>query len=501
MASKIRRVPDALRVRAHNTPDLIAHDDSAHALTFAVWDREVDAVGGGLAAAGLKTLDRVLLPITNHHATAFAIAFMGVLRAGGICVPLNTRLRRDEVSAYAELVGARWAITDGPEQLHHLELEHCFPIEDMPRDASALPDPESLDPKAPCDIIGTSGTTGRPKGVVNTHEDLVPRFGDGTQTTPSKSLLHALPFTGYGGCHAVMMLPLRIGSTVYTQPSFEPGGFLALLQDRRPDSIQVVPAMLRLIADHPNASDYDASSLKWIFTGTAPLPPDTVERITALWPKARLINVYGMSEAGAGTQTRTRDSVRKPGSVGRPDEAGSIEIRDADGKPLPQGETGEIWTRAERPRRYWNDPEASAATWQDGWLASGDLGFIDAEGDLIISGRSKELIIRGGYNIAPIEIENALHGHPAVAEAAVMGVSHEVLGEDVAAALAFRPGMHASLAELREWCAVRLADNKVPRVWLVKDALPRNQNAKVVKGELLPELEQAAALRAADKAR
>jgi long-chain acyl-CoA synthetase len=488
MTTEIRRLPDVLRVRASNAPDQVAHHDGTRALTFAEWDSEADAIGGGLARAGLDPEDRVLLPISNQNATEFAVAFMGVLRAGGICVPLNTRLRPREVTAYADLVGARWCITDQPECVAHLERIQTWELDRIPRDVSSLPDTNLFDPDGPCDIIGTSGTTGLPKGVVNTHADLLPRFGSGTETSPSKSLLHALPFTGYGGCHAVMMLPLALGSTVHTQPSFDPEGFLRLIEERRPDSLQIVPAMLRLIIDHPYAPRADVSSIRWIFTGTAPLPHDTVERLAALWPKPRLINVYGMSEGGEGTQTGSRDSVRKPGSVGRPKDPSTLEIRDASGTSLPPGETGAIWTRATRPRRYWNDPEASAATWRDGWLDTGDVGRIDEDGDLIISGRSKELIIRGGYNISPVEIEDVLHLHPSVAEAAVVGVPHEILGEDIAAAVTLREGAVDGEEELRSWCTERLANNKVPRVWTFLEALPRNQNGKVVKNELFVEL-------------
>jgi len=493
LGRRIRRVPDALEVRAAHAPDTVAHDDTRRAITFSEWNAHATEIGGGLVGAGVREGQRVLLPITNRHATEFAIAYMAVLRAGGICVPLNTRLSPDEISQYAELVGARWAISDVPERVAHLDLGGSWTVDAMPRDASALPDPESLDPEAPADIIGTSGTTGRTKGVVNTHADLVPGFGDATATNPSRSLLHALPFTGFGGCHAVMLLPLRTGSTVFTAPSFDTGGFLALIQERRPDSLQVVPAMLRLLVDHSRVREYDVSSVKWIFTGTAPLPHDTVDRMTALWPRPRLINVYGMSEGGGGTQTRSRDSVQKPGSVGKSAAPDTLQIRDAAGRPLPAGKVGEIWSRAPRPRRYWNDPEATAATWQDGWLKTGDLGFFDEEGDLILSGRSKELIIRGGYNIAPIEVEDVLHAHPAVAEAAVVGVPHPVLGEDVAAAVALKPAASATVDDLRAWCAERIADNKVPRVIVLMDALPRNQNAKILKRELRPVLEGAAA--------
>ncbi len=501
MGGSIRRVPDAVRARAEHSPDAIAHDDTSRIITFADWHREADEVGGGLAAAGVRPGDRVLLPITNRHATHFAVAFMAVLRAGGTCVPLNTRLSRDETSEYAELVGASWAITDGPEQIRHLNLSGTWTVEEMPREPASLPDQDALDAEGPADIIGTSGTTGRTKGVVNNHAEMVPGYGDGTMTNPSKSLLHALPFSGYGGCHAVMLLPLRIGSSVITQPSFDAEGFLELIQDRRPDSLQLVPAMLRLVIDHPRVREYDVSSVKWIFTGTAPLPHDTVVRLTALWPRPRLINQYGMSEGGPGAGTRSRESVLKPGSVGKVANREGVEIRDEAGRVLPDGEAGEIWSRAERQRRYWNDPEATAATWQDGWLNTGDVGYFDADGDLILTGRSKDLIIRGGYNIAPIEIEDALHAHPAIAEAAVAGVPHEVLGEDVAAAVVLRREATATAEELRSWCVERLADNKVPRTIVFVDTLPYNQNAKVVKSELRPILERAAAERAATRTR
>jgi long-chain acyl-CoA synthetase len=489
----IRRLPDVLAVRARHAPDVVAHDDTTDVLTFRTWNGAADEIGGGLAAAGVRPGERVLLPITNRHATAMAAAFLGVQRAGAICVPTNTRLARPEIEAYARHVGATVAITDCPELVAGLPLRQWWGVDEVPRDAAARPDQETLDPSGDSDIIATSGTTGRPKGVVFSHAELVEGL-DGRATNRATVLLHALPFTGFGGCHGVMMIPLRAGTTIVTQPSFDPGGFLRLIEIKRPDSLQLVPAMLRLLVDHPGLASTDVSSVRWIFTGTAPLPSDTVERLGAVWPAVRLINVYGMTEGAASIQTRG-DSVRKPGSVGKPAEPGAVEIRDDDGHAVATGTVGELWTRLKRPRRYWNEPEATAAAWQGGWLRTGDRGYIDTDGDLILVGRSKELIIRGGYNISPVEVEDVLHLHPSVLDAAAVGVPHEVLGEEVTAAVVLRPGATALQEELIAWCRARLADNKVPRLILVLPALPYNQNTKVMKHQLRPTLEAAVAER------
>jgi long-chain acyl-CoA synthetase len=485
----VRRLPDILRARAALMPDALAHDDTTRCITFEEWNHEADAIGGGLTAAGVAAGDRVLLPITNRHATWFASCFLGVQRAGGICVPTNTRSSVSELRALTELAGAEWAITDLPDALETLNLRVTWSLDDLPDDAASLINQDTLD-VGDSDIVCTSGTTGRPKGVVFSHAELVYGIDPATMSR-SRSLLHALPLTGFGGLHGVMMTPLRLGSLVITQPRFDATGFLELISSRRPDSLQLVPAMLRLIVDHPRASGYDASSVRWVFTGTAPLPHDTVKRTEDLWPHARLINVYGMTEGSVNLQTMSRDAVRKPGSAGTAPDRSIIQIRDANGNELPTGCTGEICTRALWPRRYWGDPKATAETWSDGWLRTGDLGYLDGDGELILVGRSKELIIRGGYNIAPAEIEEVLHAHPAVRDAAVVGVEHPVLGEDIAAAVVLRPGSRADEAQLTNWCASRLADNKVPRAIVAVDTLPTNQNGKVLKHELRPLLKLA----------
>jgi len=482
-------MPDALTVRAQDMPDRVAHDDTRRTLTFAAWDAAADAIGGGLVAAGVEVGDRVLLPITNTHAVEMAIAYAGVQRSGAICVPVNTRWSHAEVVAFTALVEPRWAITDVPDLLAPVTLEATWTLDALPDAPDSVPDQRALPAgaEADADIIATSGTTGRPKGVVTSHGEIAASMGDGRGTSPVRTILHAVPFTGYGGLHGIMLNPLRTGTTVVTQPTFEVEGFLRLAADRRVDALQGVPAMLRLLLDASDLASYDLSSVRWIFTGTAPLPPDTVRRAAEAWPGARMVNLYGSTEAGisGGTQPSAKSASAKPGSVGRPAGGTEVAVRGPDGADLATGEEGEIWIKTSAPpRRYWRDPDATAATWSDGWLRTGDIGFLDADGDLTISGRAKDVIIRGGYNIAPVEVENAMHEHPSVEEAAVVGVPHDVLGEDIMGFVSARSGATVDVAALRAFLQERLAANKVPRRIVVLDALPRNAMGKVVKAEL-----------------
>lgn len=488
--SRVRRISDALKVRAVHQRDEIAHDDTRRQMTFAEWDREADEVGGGLAAAGLVPGDRVFLPISNAHAVEMAIAVFAVFRAGGIACPINTRLSRREIFEYAELTTPRWCITDVPEAVAGLDFAGCWTVAAMPRDLAALPDQASLDPNADAEILGTSGTTGKIKGVVVTHPDLM-KGVTGTNMDRSRSTLHALPLTGSGGNLGIVMLPARGGATAITQPKFDPGGFLELVREKRPNLVYLVPSMLRLVLDHPDVRDYDFAGVKWLMTGTAPLPHDSVRRAMALWPHIRVRNSYGMSEGGIGVGTSSKEQVLKPGCVGKLPP--HMQIRDEDGNVITTpGVVGEIFGYQKHPRRYWNDPEATAASFKGGWTKTGDLGYVDEDGDLIMAGRSKELIIRGGYNITPLEIETALHLHPAVQQAAVVGIPHEVLGEDVAAAVTLRPGQSATADEIVAFCREHLADNKIPRILLVLDSMPLNPNGKILKKELVAPLTRAA---------
>jgi long-chain acyl-CoA synthetase len=487
---EVRRISDALKVRAQHQASEIAHDDTRRQISFAEWDREADEIGGGLAAAGLVPGDRVFLPISNARAVEMAIAVFAVFRAGGIACPINTRLNPREISEYAALCEPRFCLTDAPELVKDLDLAGSWHVDAMPRDLASLPDQASFDPTADAEILGTSGTTGKIKGVVVSHPDLMTGV-TGQNQDRSRSTLNALPLTGSGGNIGIVMLPARGGATAITQPKFDPKGFLELAKQKRPNLVYLVPSMLRLVLDHPDVADYDMAGIKYLMTGTAPLPHDSVKRAADLWPHLRIRNSYGMSEGGVGLGTTSQEQVLKPGCVGKL--PAHMQIRDEAGAVVTEpNRVGEIYGWQKHPRRYWNDAEATAESFKGGWTKTGDLGFVDEDGDLIMAGRSKELIIRGGYNITPLEIETVLHQHPAVQQAAVVGVAHEVLGEDIAAAVTLRPGQVATSEDIIAFCREHLADNKVPRTLVVMDIMPLNPNGKILKKDLKPALEIAA---------
>lgn len=490
----VRRISDALKVRSVHQADEVAHSDGYRHLTYAQWDRAVDEVAGGLTAAGLTPGDRVFLAISNEYVLEMATAVFACFRSGGIACPINVRLSAKEIADYAALCEPRFAITESESLVSGVNLAGCWHPADMPRDISALPDQNAMDPNADAEILGTSGTTGKIKGVVVTHGDLMNGGVTGLNRDRSTGTLNALPLTGSGGNLGIVMLPARGGATAITMPKFDPKGFLELARTKKPMLLYLVPSMLRLILDHPDVANYSLEGIKHLMTGTAPLPHDSVVRAKALWPHLRMRNSYGMSEGGIGIATTTQEQVMKPGCVGKLME--HMELRDEAGNKVTQpGVVGEIFGKQKNPRRYWRDDEATATTFTGGWTRTGDLGYVDDDGDLILAGRSKELIIRGGYNITPLEIETILHQHPAVQQAAVVGIDHDVLGEDVAAAVTLRPGINAASEDIIAYAREHLADNKIPRTLLVLAEMPLNPNGKILKKDLKPVLQQAAAER------
>ena len=334
------------------------------------------------------------------------------------------------------------------------------------------------------DIMYTSGTTGRPKGVVVRHGNIA-LIPNGLPTWTGAGWLHSSPMSTFAGIASVYN-PMKLGMRLLYLPRFDAGDWIAAVEHHRPTATFLVPAMAELLLADPRLDGADLSSITLCPLGSAPLAPTTQDRLRARLPGAIVSNSWGMTEAGPAFCTMPHDEIeRRRGSVGRPVPPTEVRVVGPLGEELTAGEVGELLVRNPgREREYFQDADATAAAWQDGWLHTGDLARVDEDGFLYLVGREKDVIIRGGNNVHAADVEAVLYEHPAVAEAAVAGVAHDVLGEDVGAWVVLAPDAATDADELRAFCAERLSPHKVPRRWTFVESLPRNPTGKVVKRDL-----------------
>jgi acyl-CoA synthetase (AMP-forming)/AMP-acid ligase II len=340
------------------------------------------------------------------------------------------------------------------------------------------------------DIFYTSGTTGLPRGVASTHANAAfhsvrPMEGGGV-------FLHAMPLSTFTGVHGAQLTPMRLAVTAAVLPRFDTTRFAELIEAEAANWVLMVPAQILLLLESDALDGRDTSSVLAVMFGGAPTPTHAVEWLAHAFPNAVLLNGYGLTEGGASVCVLPPgEARRRPGSVGRPMPGVEVRIVDDASTDVPPGEVGEILLKVPAgDRRYYGDPDASARTWREGWVHTGDLGRLDDEGYLYVVDRKKDMIIRGGYNIYSVEVEGALHELPDVAETAVVGIPHAVLGQDVCAVVRMRAGAPPpELDAVRAALADRLADYKLPRRLVVRaEALPRTAMGKVDKKALLEEL-------------
>ena len=384
-------------------------------------------------------------------------------------------------------------------------------------DANASPPDLTLDPEDDATIFYTSGTTGRPKGAVGTHRNICTnlmnlyflntrgqlRFGSGlsdtsaTRTQPSYLL--SVPLFHATGCHAVMVTNLAIGGKIVMMHHFDPERALELIEREKIVTFGGVPAMVMQVLDSPKFAQSDTSSVRGVSYGGAPAPPDLVRRIRAAWPIGQPSNGYGLTETSSVTSMNSGgDYIAKPESVGPPVPVTDVAIVPEDYTGAEPDESlhrgphvrGELWVKGPQVvRGYWHRPDATAQTFTQGWLHTGDVARLDDENFIYIVDRAKDMIIRGGENVYSVQVEAALFEHPAVADCAVIGVPEPTLGEEVGAVIVLRPGHKVTAEELSLHVRQRLAGFMVPtHIWFRQEPLPRNPAGKVLKRTLRDEL-------------
>jgi acyl-CoA synthetase (AMP-forming)/AMP-acid ligase II len=498
---------DHLRAMAGAFPDEVAYIvvDGGQ-MTFREWESESNRLGRALCASGVEKGDRVAIYLSAEEALRWVIGYSAVHKAGAVAVPTNTRLAKSELVhqfGHAEVKAilcdagleplARDAAstTLAERRVDREPIVFVAPSGGPPlswgdgaaSDTSAFQLPVGPDDLA--DILYTSGTTGKPKGVAIRHRNAALIPGEPNPTWSNQSWLHASPMFTFAGIGFVYN-PMQLGLTGVYQARFDAGRWLQAVEEMRPVMCFLVPSMAQLIVAHPKFHSADLSSIGLCAIGSAPLAPATLVAMQERMPEAAVSNSYGMTEAGPAYCAMPKgESLKRIGSVGQPMPPLEVRFVDDEDKELPRGETGEIVIRLEgRQREYYRDPEATAGTWKEGWLHTGDLGRMDDDGFLYIVGRKKDVIIRGGNNVHAADVEAVLKDHPAVLDAAVVGMPHQVLGEDIAAFVVLNPGPEVTCDELRSYAAERLADYKVPRRIEIVDDLPRNATGKVLKAEL-----------------
>ncbi len=464
-------------------------------LSYAMLD-EASARGAALLASkGFEPGDRVGIMLPN--VPYFAVAYYGVLRAGGVVVPMNVLLKGREVSFYltdpgAKLVFAWHEFIDAAEKGAEEAGAEVIAVE--PGGFEELlggvePDREvaERDGGDTAVILYTSGTTGQPKGAELTHDNLTRNAQVAArlaQVDADDVLLGALPLFHSFGQTCGLNGAMSVGAKLSMIPRFDPAKALEIIQRDRVTVFQGVPTMYGAMLNHPERDSYDTSSLRVCMSGGAAMPGEVMRGFEEAFA-CKVLEGYGLSETSPVASFNHPNRERKPGSIGTPIEGVEMKVVDDDGKEVDQGEVGEIVIKGHNVMKgYWERPEATEEAIVDGWFHSGDMGKVDEDGYFFIVDRKKELIIRGGYNVYPREIEEVLYEHPAVAECAVIGIPDESMGEEVAAAVALKGGQDVDEDELKAYVKENVAGYKYPRrLWLV-DELPKGPTGKILKREI-----------------
>src|SRR5215211_3672106 len=466
-------------------------------LNYSMLDEGSARIAGLLKSKGLETGDRVGLMMPN--VPYFPVIYYGILRAGGVVVPMNVLLKKREVAFYIGDPEAKFlfawhdfaeaAEAGGDEAGAEVILVEPGEFEKLLGDQDPDKDVEERAGDDTAVILYTSGTTGKPKGAELTHDNLS-RNSKGVseklgEMSADDVLLGALPLFHSFGQTCTMNSAVSVGATVTMLPRFDPDKALEIIERDRVTLFQGVPTMYNAMLHSHSCESADCSTLRICMSGGAAMPAELMREFEEKFG-CIILEGYGLSETSPVASFNHPDKERKPGSIGTPIEGVEMKVVDAGGSDLPAGEVGEIVIRGHNVMKaYWERADATeAAITRDGWFHTGDLAKVDEDGYFFIVDRKKDMIIRGGYNVYPREIEEVLYEHPAVQEAAVVGVPDDALGEEVGAAIALKKGESLGADELRAYVREQVAAYKYPRkIWFV-DELPKGPTGKILKREI-----------------
>ncbi|MFO1240983.1 MAG: fatty acid--CoA ligase [Sphingomonadaceae bacterium] len=488
---------------AHEHPDRLALREDDRTLTFGELEERTAKVASALIAAGLKKGDRIAW--LGKNSDLYYQLFFGAARIGVVMVPVGWRLAPAEIAYIVNDTQARLLFAgpgfDAAAEAIRGDLKHIERI----LGADAARRWIDATPRAPFSAAGaedavlqlyTSGTTGNPKGAVLSNRNLfglrIPSLQADlpwSHWDDDEVVLMCMPCAHIGGT-GLGVMALAAGVSGHIMAEFEPGGVLDAVATGGVTRFFMVPAALQMVINHPKAATTDFSRLKYIIYGAAPIPLELLRECIKVFG-AQFLQAYGMTET-TGTVVMLPPEDHDPNgnprmrAAGKPLPGVELKVVDEEGNEVPTGEVGEIITRSSNNMiSYWNLPEATAKTLSaDGWVRTGDAGYMDEDGYLFIHDRVKDMIISGGENVYPAEVESAIYGHPAIAEVAVIGIPDDKWGEAVKAVCVPKPGAEIDEADVIAWARERIAGFKVPKSIDVIAALPRNASGKILRKDL-----------------
>ena len=499
-----------LETSARRNPAKVAVILDSIQLRYAELLGAVNKIANGLRQQGVRPGDKVaiMLPNTPH----FVACYYAILKLGAVVVPLNVLFKQHEIHYHLDdsdavaliawegflgeaaagfrLAGSceRLLVAQAPGSTTELP-EDALPLTALMADTAPTFDMHPTMPDDTAVILYTSGTTGRPKGAELTHFNMFFNAYIGAekvlQAQPDEIALCVLPLFHSFGQTCVMNALLYTGGTITMLPRFEPLKALEVMQRDRVTLFEGVPTMYFMMLNHPEADKFDLSSLRRCSSGGSAMPVEVMQAFNQKY-NVTILEGYGLSETSPVASFNHLDRPAKPGSIGTPIWGVEMRCVDGEGREAPNGELGEIQIRGHNVMKgYYKRPDATAeAISPEGWFSTGDVAYRDDDGFFFIKDRVKDMIIRGGFNVYPREIEEVLYAHPTIAEAAVIGVPDQLHGEEIRAVVALKPGQQADEEEIIAYCKERLAAYKYPRSVEFRSALPKTATGKILKREL-----------------